>query len=182
MRPCRTPRPWSGYSSTLCRCEHGSSPDASLPDWLRDLRRQQIAQRGVEQTPLASVREWSGVPGTSPLFESLLVFENYDLQAALRARGGAWSGREFRLHEQSGFPVTVAASLGPELVVRICCDAGRFDDPVVDRMAAHLRTLLEQFVEGPDRRLSEIPMLTPAERRRMLVDWNETRADYPRDR
>ncbi len=49
-------------------------------------------------------------------------------------------------------------------------------------MAAHLRTLLEQCVEGPDRRLSEIPMLTPAERRRMLVDWNETRADYPRDR
>jgi amino acid adenylation domain-containing protein len=158
------------------------SPDTPLPDWLRGLRRQHIAQRGVEQTPLASVRAWSGVPGTSPLFESLLVFENFDLRAALKARAGDWSKREFRLHEQSGFPVTVAAALGPELVVRICCDAGRFDDPVVDRMAGHLRTLLEQVAEEPGRRLSEIPMLTGAERRRLLVDWNATSADYPRDR
>ena len=80
------------------------APDASLPDWLEGLRRQQIAQRGVEQTPLASVRAWSGVPGTSPLFESLLVFENYDLQAALRARGGARSGANSACTSSPGSP------------------------------------------------------------------------------
>ena len=96
--------------------------------------------------------------------------------------GGAWTRREFRTHEQTGFPLTVAATLGTELAVRICSDESRFDGPAVKRMAGHLRTLVEQILEDPGRRLSKLAMLTAAERRQLLVDWNDTRADYPRDR
>ena len=138
-------------------------PDMPVADWLKGLRRQQVALRAVEQTPLARVRQWAGVPGNVPLFDSLLVFEDYELQAVLRVRGGAWTRREFRTHEQTGFPLTVAATLGTELAVRICSDESRFDGPAVKRMAGHLRTLVEQILEDPGRRLSKLAMLTAAD-------------------
>jgi len=49
-----------------------------------------------------------------------------------------------------------------------------FDAATIERMAGHLATLLEAVVEDPDRRLSELPLLTERERRLILVEWNAT--------
>jgi amino acid adenylation domain-containing protein len=56
-----------------------------------------------------------------------------------------------------------------------------FDEPTIARMAAHWRTLLEAMIASPERRLSELPLLTESERRQLLVEWNQTAADYPRN-
>ena len=47
-------------------------------------------------------------------------------------------------------------------------------------MASRLEVLLRAISENPDRRISELPLLTARERQRTLVMWNETAADYPR--
>ncbi|HZN91438.1 MAG TPA: amino acid adenylation domain-containing protein, partial [Myxococcales bacterium] len=54
-----------------------------------------------------------------------------------------------------------------------------FEPATISRMAGHLRTLLEGVVENPEQRLSELPLLTQAERHTLLVAWNDTRAEYP---
>src|SRR4029077_16516464 len=41
--------------------------------------------------------------------------------------------------------------------------------------------LLEGIVSAPESRLSQLPLLTEEERRQLLVEWNDTAADYPRD-
>jgi amino acid adenylation domain-containing protein len=56
-----------------------------------------------------------------------------------------------------------------------------FDAPSIERMAAHWRTLLEAMAASPERRLSQLPLLTAVERLELLVGWNRTTADYPRD-
>jgi surfactin family lipopeptide synthetase A len=56
-----------------------------------------------------------------------------------------------------------------------------FDAPTIARMAAHWRSLLEAMAGSPERRVSELPLLTGAERRQLLVEWNQTAADYPRN-
>ncbi|HEX8355631.1 MAG TPA: condensation domain-containing protein, partial [Pyrinomonadaceae bacterium] len=56
-----------------------------------------------------------------------------------------------------------------------------FDAATVERMGGHLRTLLEAVVADPGRRVSEHPLLGEDERRRLLVEFNDTRRDYPRD-
>jgi aspartate racemase len=52
----------------------------------------------------------------------------------------------------------------------------------ITRMLEHFRTLLEAIVADPGRRLSELPIMSEAERQQILVEWNDTRADYPRER
>lgn len=53
-----------------------------------------------------------------------------------------------------------------------------FDADTITRMADHYRVLLESAVADPDQRVGALPMLTAAERRQLLVDWNATKADH----
>jgi aspartate racemase len=52
----------------------------------------------------------------------------------------------------------------------------------IARMLGHLNQLLEEVATNPDRRLSAIPLLSGDERRRMLVEWNQTERLFPADR
>jgi amino acid adenylation domain-containing protein len=54
-----------------------------------------------------------------------------------------------------------------------------FDADTIERMAAHLETLLEAIVADPDAPTDELDLLGPAERRRLLTDWNATHMSYP---
>ena len=158
------------------------SPEISLLPWLKELRAQQIAVREYEHTPLVKVQQWSDVPRGVPLFESLLVFERYRMNTVLRAQGGSWENREFRVLEQANYPLTVVAYSEPELLLKIEYDRCRFDDAIIYRMLKHFQTLLEGIVAHPGGRLSDLPLLTEAERQQLLVEWNGTKADYPKDK
>ena len=57
-----------------------------------------------------------------------------------------------------------------------------FDHTTIQRMAGHHETLLEGIVANPEQRLSELPLLTESERHQLLVEWNETKTDYPQDK
>jgi amino acid adenylation domain-containing protein len=57
-----------------------------------------------------------------------------------------------------------------------------FDASTIVRMVGHWQTLLEGAAANPGRRLSELPLLTEAERHKLLVEWNGTTVEYPRHR
>ena len=42
--------------------------------------------------------------------------------------------------------------------------------------------MLEGIVADPDARIGDLPLLSEAERHRVLVEWNDTAAEYPRDK
>ncbi|HEX2077520.1 MAG TPA: amino acid adenylation domain-containing protein [Longimicrobium sp.] len=70
---------------------------------------------------------------------------------------------------------------GDELGVTIEYNTELTDPSTGTRMLAQYRTLLEGILEDPDRRVSQLPLLPADERRRVLEEWNDTAADYPRD-
>jgi amino acid adenylation domain-containing protein len=55
-----------------------------------------------------------------------------------------------------------------------------FDEETVGRMVGGFTQLLEGVVNDPGRRLSGLPLLGEDERRRVLLLWNDTHAEYPR--
>ncbi len=57
-----------------------------------------------------------------------------------------------------------------------------FEEATIASLLTHFHTLLEEIAADPDRRLSQLSLLSPAEREQVLVEWNATQADYPRDR
>ena len=58
-------------------------------------------------------------------------------------------------------------------------DANLFDAETIERLLGHFQTLLEGVVENPDRPVTDIPILTEAEKHQLLVEWNDTETDYP---
>ena len=51
----------------------------------------------------------------------------------------------------------------------------------VQRWLGHLNTLLTSVISSPEERILLLPILTAAERHQILVNWNDTHRDYPRD-
>jgi amino acid adenylation domain-containing protein len=56
-----------------------------------------------------------------------------------------------------------------------------FEPSTAARLFEHFRQLLEGVLERPDARVDALPLLTPEERQRLLVEWNGTREELPRD-
>ncbi|MBD1806833.1 amino acid adenylation domain-containing protein [Microcoleus sp. FACHB-SPT15] len=56
-----------------------------------------------------------------------------------------------------------------------------FEAATITRMLGHFQNLLLGIVSNPDQRLSDLPLLSEAERHQLLVAWNDTQAEYPTD-
>ncbi len=57
-----------------------------------------------------------------------------------------------------------------------------FKSETIDRMSSHLEKLLEEIVENPKKTVDRIEILTATEKQQLLVDWNDTTSDYPKDK
>ncbi|MBI2998695.1 MAG: amino acid adenylation domain-containing protein [Deltaproteobacteria bacterium] len=57
-----------------------------------------------------------------------------------------------------------------------------FDASTIERMTEHFQGLLEGIVANPNEPIERLPLLTEAERHQLLVEWNNTGKDYPRDK
>ncbi len=71
---------------------------------------------------------------------------------------------------------------GPQLQILAQFDASRFLDGAVPHLLGQMKTVLEFFAAaGTGDPVSAVPLLTEAERRQLVVDWNDTRIDFRRD-
>jgi len=60
-------------------------------------------------------------------------------------------------------------------------DTGLFDAVTITKMLGHLQTLLAGIVTDPNQQISALLLLNEVERHQLLVEWNATSADYPRN-
>jgi len=56
-----------------------------------------------------------------------------------------------------------------------------FEPATIERWFGHFETLLRGIIANPEAKLGDLPLLSEAERRRILREWNETALDYRRD-
>ncbi|MEI6708852.1 MAG: amino acid adenylation domain-containing protein [Methylococcales bacterium] len=57
-----------------------------------------------------------------------------------------------------------------------------FTADTIKRLAGHFKNLLAAIVEHPETSIAELPLLTAPERQQILVEWNATKTDYPKDK
>jgi amino acid adenylation domain-containing protein/FkbH-like protein len=68
------------------------------------------------------------------------------------------------------------------LAVHAEYNTGLFAESTVERLLQHFEILLGGILENPARRLSELPILSDSEKKQLLVDWNNTASNYPREK
>ncbi|SEL61797.1 non-ribosomal peptide synthase domain TIGR01720/amino acid adenylation domain-containing protein [Roseateles sp. YR242] len=109
-------------------------------DWLRGIQADSAAAREHEQTPLYEVQRWAG-NGGQPLFDSLVVFENYPIDAALRqAAPGGLQFSQLRNQDDANYPMTLSVYLDQSLSLDFGYEHALFD-------AAGVAALVRCFVQ-----------------------------------
>ena len=156
--------------------------DEKLLPWLAGLRNTWVGLRDFEHTPIVNIQGWSEIPAGRPLFDSIFNFQDPSWDSALRAQGGKWLNREFGICSQSNYPLVVDAYGGDAVLVKILYHRTRFGDDGITRMLGHFKTLLEYMAADPDVKLGDLPLMTETERRQILVEWNDTQADFRKDK
>lgn len=61
-------------------------------------------------------------------------------------------------------------------------DISLFESATIERMTKSFISLLDDVVTKPDRRISELAILSAADRHQILLEWNQTTADYASDK
>ncbi len=72
--------------------------------------------------------------------------------------------------------------IGLEIVGVFEYNSDLFDAKTIQRLIGHFQTLLEGIVNKPTQRIAELPILTETERQKILIDWQQTQIEYPRDK
>ncbi len=98
-----------------------------------------------------------------------------------------WPGLKARLidvfTETAKFDLTfIVQELEHNLVARVEYNTALFREDTMQRLLMQFETLLDGIATQPQRRLSELSLLSESEKSAMLCDWNATARDYPRDR
>lgn len=156
------------------------SGSKKLQDWLKELRAKSVVLRAYEHTPLSKIHEWSEVPKDFELFESLVVFENYQLDELWRDEATVLANAQFKLLEQANYPIALIGYAGSELLIKIAYDRQCFVEEAILRLLEHVRMMLGSMVANPGQKLAEIELLSAEERQQLIGQWNQTRVEYQR--
>ncbi|MBA4143018.1 MAG: amino acid adenylation domain-containing protein [Nitrosospira sp.] len=139
-------------------------PEQEIGPWLRDLQAQNLASREYEHTPLYEIQRWLGQSGKG-LFDTILVFENYPMDEALRQAlpgGLVFSG--VRNREATNYPMTVSVTQSDTLLFNYSYARKHFSRGIVSAMAAQINKLLGSIARGLVRKLGDIDILSEGER------------------
>lgn len=157
-----------------------------LIPWLQALQQQLLDLRQHEATPLTEIQRWSDLPQGSPLFESIVAFENLSVAPAPAL---SFDVNDVQYSEQSNYPLALLifpnegsnqglfSGKDGGLDLRLLYDTGRFEAQTINRLLAHLEQLLVAFTQA-QKKLADLPRLTLADQQ----FTTQTQAAYPRDR
>ncbi|WP_340203735.1 amino acid adenylation domain-containing protein, partial [Ascidiimonas sp. W6] len=137
-----------------------------------------------EQTPLASIQRWSGIPNNLPLFSALL---NYRHSSPISSEN---INTEFDLgitllagQERTNYPFNLNVDdLGSDFELTAQVDGSLDPEQILCYMVQALEQLLEAMDKKVSLNMTGLSILPQKEKTLLLHDFNDTKVDYPKDK
>lgn len=148
---------------------------APLGEWLRSVQMRQFALQQVAYSPLVEVQKWSDGPRGVPLFESILVLQNYPVDASL-AKFERLKITQADTLERTNYPLSIMVIPGSQITIQIGYETRRFTADAIERMLVHLRTLLMGMAANAGQRVQDVPLLPATERQQLLEHWHQEKS------
>ncbi|OYD09603.1 non-ribosomal peptide synthetase [Paludifilum halophilum] len=117
----------------------------------------------------------------SPLFQVMLSFQSRP-NSAKGIPGLKVKGNEYIHTGTSKFDLTLYIEFEEDGWVGYWeYRTDRFEEDAVKRMSDHFLNLLQAITDDPDQPINQMNMLTDAEKRQLLYNWNDTDVSFPSD-
>ncbi|MBG86577.1 MAG: non-ribosomal peptide synthase [Verrucomicrobiales bacterium] len=115
-------------------------------EWLRSINNQQQEQQPHEHISLTEVHQASQLPRNLPLFESVVVFENYPINESAIPDEIGVRLEDVQLEEQTNYPLSLFVVAGAALEGKLYfSQLGR---DLVENIACDLAAILEEFASS----------------------------------
>ncbi|MDV3219400.1 amino acid adenylation domain-containing protein [Mycobacterium avium] len=114
-----------------------------------------------------ALNEIHRVTGHDQLFDTLFLYENYPIDASALLDVHELAVTEFSSREFNHYPLSVVATPGHELSLRVEYDTEVFDEAGIETLIERLRQVLAAMTTDPGQRLSAIDLLDAAEHERL---------------
>ncbi|WP_416520576.1 amino acid adenylation domain-containing protein [Streptomyces achromogenes] len=137
--------------------------DAQTQPWLAELQREQAVARELGYAPLNRVQSFADVAPGTPLFHTVVVFQNYPLDRTMI--------REFDIEFATNYPLALSVFPDESLSMRLLYDETVFEPATVERIAGRLITVLDGLAAGSASSVGDVTALTAAERELILGEW-----------
>jgi non-ribosomal peptide synthetase component F len=136
---------------------------------MRRLQQQEAEARQYDYSPLVDIQRWSDVGRGQPLFDSILVFENYPGNPLLGKHSekqedntGVEDGKIVLKSgmPRTNYPMTVEVLPGDRLGLLINYDRSRFEAETIKFLLEQLQSILEQILRSPQILIGDLSLVT----------------------
>lgn len=132
-------------------------PYLLVKDWLHLVHGRQAELQDFGYSPLSQVQEWSPLPSDAPLFESLLVFENYPIGISNTTEMAEIINiDEVASIERTHYPLTIQIFPRDNMSARLTYNKKHFDEASLRRIAEDFSSILQLIVTCPSMTLSAL--------------------------
>lgn len=149
------------------------NPDIRVATWLQEIQQHQVQMREYEYSKLTDIRQIAGFPSGEPMFESILVFENYPVNESLKNQGEDIQVDNIEFHERTNYPLTVAFVPDSGLLLKLNYETEFLSPAAAKLMLQRLQGLLLELAQKPEVSLGEVEVLSPQERNLAIHEWNQ---------
>ncbi len=178
--------PLIGYFVNVVVLRSVVSGDPSFRDLLRRMREVTLAAMERQEMTLDQVVNAVNPPrdlSRHPLFQVMFALQNIELAAPNRFGLSLEPLEDGPVARSSFFDLTLELwPAGTSYRADWYFSTDLFAAETIDRMARHYESFLAAAIADPERSLSDLSALPEDERRKVVVEWNATAADYPRGR
>ncbi|MCP5047694.1 MAG: amino acid adenylation domain-containing protein, partial [bacterium] len=160
--------------------------ESSFKALIRGVQAHAIASLPHHYYPLAKIQAQSFLK--QELIDHILVFEslavNTQLQGYENKNQSPLTLSNVDVFEQTNYDFNLAVRGGTEkeLVLKFNFNGNVFDGDFIRRLAGHFHLLVKQVIENEAIEVGQLTLLTDSEKRRLLVEFNDTRSSYPKDK
>jgi len=155
----------------------------NLMDWLQEIQAQQVSSRQYQYSTLQQIQDWAAVP-SGDMFDSILVFENYPVSKVLGSKKWSLDIDNIQINEQTNYPLTIFIFTVEKINLAFSYNTTLLEEETIKKIGSHFKNVLEQLVTNGQGHTSvqQIEVLTADERLKLLLEFNNTVQDYPRDK
>lgn len=146
-------------------------PQETVVPWLADIQARHLQARAWGYLALSDIRACTMFPRRTPLFDTILMFENYP---KLDRREAASGLRVLRIdrREHDHYPCSVVVSPDEQIALAIDYDDARFSHAGIVHVLEQLERVLSILTADSTQRLGDVPRLSPAAAQHTLVSGN----------
>jgi len=160
-----------------------SDRDTTIRSLIQSIHTQGVESAEFDHCPLVEIQGRSTLG--RHLFSTVFAFENYyiDGRALAKSQELNLDIKMLDFREQTNYGLSLSSSYtNGRLNFSLMYDPRVYGKTEAEFILKRIGMVISDIAEYPDKTIGDVDVLAPAERRRILYEFNDTRAEYPHDK